>query len=158
MDESLSEGSFTCSGILCIHRAKLGPAGPSTHANVNSYVVKIAVYRLIQDTIANLDNCSHNLAPEAPRHECSFWIPAVVLMSALPKLVQWFHSQAKEKKAAVLLVYRTVGLFLKQSLLFRSWKVFQVLNAPVSPSNNAVGPSYSATTNWGSVASLVEYL
>ena len=68
MDGSLSEGSFTRSGILRIHQAKIGPNGPSMHANVNSYVVKIAVYSLIHDTIANLDNPSHKLALEAPRH------------------------------------------------------------------------------------------
>ena len=114
MDGSLSEGSFTRSGILRIHQAKIGPGGPSTHANVNGYVVKIAVHSLIQDTIANLDNRSRNLSLEAPRQECSFWIPAVVLMSALPQLVQQFHSQAKGKKAAVPSpVYRTVGLFFK---------------------------------------------
>jgi hypothetical protein len=114
MDGSLSEGSFTRSGILCIHQAKIGPNGPSTHANVNGYVVKIAVHSLIHDTIANLDNASRKLALEAPRHECSFWIPTVVLTSALPQLVQRFHSQAKEKKAAVPSpVYRMVGLFLK---------------------------------------------
>jgi hypothetical protein len=88
IDGSLAEESFTRSGIFRIHQAKLGPGGPSTHANVNGYVVKIAVYSLIQDTIANLDNPSRNLALEAPRHECSFWIPAVILMSVLPKLVQ----------------------------------------------------------------------
>jgi Holliday junction resolvase YEN1 len=115
MDGSLSEGSFTRSGILRIHQAKLGPGGPSTHANVNGYVVKIAAYRLIQDTIAKLDNRSRNLALEAPENECSFWIPAVVLMSVLPKLVQRFHSQAKEKKKTAVPspVYRMVGLFLK---------------------------------------------
>ena len=114
MDGSLSEGSFTRSGILRIYQAKIGPGGPSTHANVYGYVVKIAAHSLIRDTIANLDDSSRNLALEAPRHECSFWIPAVVLMSALPQLVQRFHSQAKEKKAAVPSpVYRMVGLFLK---------------------------------------------
>jgi hypothetical protein len=114
MDGSLSEGSFTRSGILCIHQAKIGPNGPSMHANINSYVAKIAVHSLIHDTIANLDNASRKLALEAPRHECSFWIPTVVLTSALPQLVQRFHSQAKEKKAAVPSpVYRMVGLFLK---------------------------------------------
>ena len=114
MDGSLSEGSFTRSGILRIHQAKIGPGGPSTHANVNGYVVKIAVHGLIHDTIANLDNPSRKLALKAPRHECSFWIPAVVLTSALPQLVQRFHSQAKEKKATVPSpIYRMVGLFLK---------------------------------------------
>jgi Holliday junction resolvase YEN1 len=110
MDGSLSEGSFTRSGILCIHRAKLGPGGPSTYANVNGYVVKIAVHSLIHDTIANLDNPSRNIALEASQHECSFWIPTTVLMSALPQLVQQFHSQAKEKKAAIPSpVYHMVG-------------------------------------------------
>ena len=112
MDGSLSEGSFTRSGILRIHQAKICPNGPSTHANINSYVVKIAVRSLIRDTIANLDNASRKLALEAPKHGCSFWIPAVVLMSALPQLVQRFHSQAKQTKMPVLSpVYHMVGLF-----------------------------------------------
>ena len=88
MDGSLSEGSFTHSGILQIHQAKFGPGGPSTHANINGYVVKIAVHGFIHDTIANLDNPSCKLALEAPQYECFFWIPAIVLMSALPQLVQ----------------------------------------------------------------------
>jgi holliday junction resolvase YEN1 len=111
MDGSLSEGSFTRSRILCIRQAKLGPGGPSTHANVNGYVVKIAVHSLIDNTIANLDDPSRNLALESTRRECSFWIPAVVLMSALPQLVQQFHGQAKEKKAVPSPVYRMVSLF-----------------------------------------------
>ena len=88
MDGSLSEGSFTRSGILRIHQAKLGPGGPSTHANVNGYVVKIAMYTLIRDTVADLDDTSRTLALQAPQQECSVWIPAVVLMSSLPQLVQ----------------------------------------------------------------------
>jgi hypothetical protein len=81
------------------------------------------VYSLIHDTIANLDNPSRNLALEAPRRECSFWIPAVILMSVLPQLVRRFHSQAKEKKAAVPSpVYLRVGLFyaILRSLLMKS--------------------------------------
>ena len=66
MDGSLSEGSFTRSGILRIHQAKLGPGGPSTHANVNGYVVKIAMYTLIRDTVADLDDTSRTLALQAP--------------------------------------------------------------------------------------------
>ena len=112
MDGSLSEKSFTRLGILHIHQAKISPIGPSMHTNINSYVVKIAKHCLIHNTIANLDNPSHKLALEVPRHECSFWIPAIVLMSALPQLVQQFHSQAKKVKAPVLSpVYCMVGLF-----------------------------------------------
>lgn len=67
MDGSLSEGSFSHSGILRIYQAKISPNGPSTHANINGYVVKIAVRSLIRVTIANLDNTSHKLALEAPK-------------------------------------------------------------------------------------------
>ena len=98
MDGSLSEGSFTRSGILRIHQAKLGPGGPSTHANVNGYVVKIASYTLIRDTVADLDDASRSPALQTPRQECSVWIPAVVLMSALPQLVQRFHDSSSGKK------------------------------------------------------------
>ena len=100
LDGSLSEGSFSCSGILRIHQAKLGPGGPSTHANVNGYVVKIAPYTLIRDTVASLDRLSRKLALETPRQEFSIWIPAVVLASALPQLIQKFHNQSKGKKRA----------------------------------------------------------
>ncbi|KAF8797575.1 PIN domain-like protein, partial [Phlegmacium glaucopus] len=89
--------SFTCSGILHIYQVKLGPGGPSTGANVNGYVIKISASTLIHDPIANLDDICHHLALDAPVQGCSVWIPAAILASALPLMVQWFHDKSTGK-------------------------------------------------------------
>ncbi|KAF8816797.1 PIN domain-like protein [Phlegmacium glaucopus] len=102
MDGSLSEGSFTHSGILHIYQVKLGPGSPSTGANINGYVIKISASTLICDTIVNLDDICHHLALNTPVQGCSVWIPAAILASALPLMVQWFHDKSTGKTGRVI--------------------------------------------------------
>ena len=89
----VTDGSPTNIHILRICQARLGPGACSTNPNVSGYTIQIATHGVLHDTVLGLDPASWSLTQESDCHTTSFWVPGLILRSALPNLVKYFKGK-----------------------------------------------------------------